>query len=84
MNDDRKAYVEKLDAQLDELDIQIAMRKDRAKLDELMTVADEAWEDLKINVFSRTNSIFKQAPMPRNTLDKLNSTKLNMIREKTQ
>jgi len=74
MKDKRKAYEEKLDAQLEEWSAQIALlrtradkakaemkieyyktiealqrRQDeaRAKLDELKTAGDEAWEDLK-------------------------------------
>jgi hypothetical protein len=74
MNDKRKAYEEKLDAQLEEWNAQIALLKARAdkaraearieynktiealqklqdeagaKLHELKTAGDEAWEDLK-------------------------------------
>jgi hypothetical protein len=74
MNDKRKAYEEKIDAQLEELNAQIALLKARAdkakagakieynktieslqrrqdearaKLHELKTASDEAWEDLK-------------------------------------
>ena len=74
MKDKRKAYEEKLDAQLEEWNAQIALLKARAdkakaevkieyyknieilqqkkdgamaKLDELKTAGDEAWEDLK-------------------------------------
>ena len=74
MNDKRKAYEEKLDAQLEEWNAHIALLKARAdkakaemkieyyktiealqrrqdearaKLDELKTAGDEAWEDLK-------------------------------------
>lgn len=75
MNDKRKAYEEKLDAQLKEWSAQIALLKAKAdnakadakieyyktvdalqhkqkeakaKLQELKTVGDEAWEDLKV------------------------------------
>jgi len=74
MKDKRKAYEEKLDAQLEEWNAQIALLKARtakgkaevkieyiktieslqrrrdeasAKLDELKSAGDEAWEDLK-------------------------------------
>jgi hypothetical protein len=74
MKDKRKAYEEKIDAQLEEWSAQIALLKARAdkaraemkieynetiealqrrqdvaraKLDELKTAGDEAWEDLK-------------------------------------
>ena len=47
MKDKRKAYEEKLDAQLEEWNAQIALLKARAKLHELKAAGDGAWEDLK-------------------------------------
>jgi len=47
MKDKRKAYEEKIDAQLEEWNTQIVLLKARTKLHELKTAGDEAWEDLK-------------------------------------
>ena len=91
MKDKRKAYEEKLDAQLEEWNAQIALLKARAdkaraeakieyyktiealqykqdearaKLDELKTAGDEAWEDLKTGAekaWAEVKSAFRDA-----------------------
>ena len=46
-NSKRKAYEEKLDAQLNERNAEIALLKAKAKLQELKTAGNEAWEAVK-------------------------------------